>query len=159
MKWSNRTAGEAHTVHYGHDCRTGQRRSQMELPQCLLYGYLPQWTQPSRRAFNPNQRREGDTAARLPSPAPARHILHVQILETLRLLSSLHRPILTLPLRCLVPPVSRIFCVLCSYSKRQRCTNSSPTSKARFLKRLSGNLNISCVDFPLGQIFVQEDDF
>lgn len=36
MKWSNWTAGEAHTVYYGLTCRTGQQRSPMELPQCLF---------------------------------------------------------------------------------------------------------------------------
>lgn len=38
MKWSNRTAGEAHTVYYGLDCTTGRQRPQMELPQCLFTG-------------------------------------------------------------------------------------------------------------------------
>lgn len=69
MKWSNRTAGEAHTVYYRLDRRTGQQRSQMELPRCLFTAIC----------HSGGRHRE-----RLPTPA--RHILHVQNSRNARLL-------------------------------------------------------------------------
>lgn len=78
------------------------------------------------------------------------------VLETLGLVFAAHSHF---PLALFSPPSPGFSVCFVVIQRGSAAPTVSPTSKPRFLKRLSGNLNISCVDFPLGQIFVQEDDF